>query len=118
MEIKRLEIDGNVIEFVNESYNTRRGFKHVSTMFINGNEMRSHTVYYYNRTWESYRFQTVMCGLIRNRIEDILELDKEMFKEERGYKKMTPNRQKEFKEFIKHDSMLDFNNKILRELGD
>lgn len=116
MEIKRFEIDGNAIEFVNESYNTRHGFKHVSTMFINGNEMRSHTCYYYNRTWECYRYQTVMMGLVRDRINDALDLSKEIFKEENGYKKMTPKRQEEFEKFIEHNSIINLCNKILEEL--
>ena len=34
MEIKKIEMNGKVYEFVNETKDTRHGFAHVSTLFI------------------------------------------------------------------------------------
>ena len=73
MEIKKFNIDGKEIEFVNESLDTRHGFKHVTTMFINNCEYGRNTCYYLNRTWERYRYQTVMRGCVQNLIEIRIE---------------------------------------------
>lgn len=116
MEIKKIKIGDNEIEFVNESYNTRNGFKHVSTMFINGIEKRSHTCHYYNRTWECYRYQTVMMGLVNDRLNDIIEYAKTIFKEDKGYKKMTADRYEEFENYLSQNEQFILHNKILEEL--
>ena len=54
MEIKKFNIDEYEFEFVNESYDTRNGFKHVSTLFMNNCKQIENTCHYLNRTWESY----------------------------------------------------------------
>lgn len=38
MEIKKMHIDENEIEFVNTSRSTRNGFAHDTTLFINGRQ--------------------------------------------------------------------------------
>ena len=116
MEIKKFNIDGKEIEFVNESLDTRNGFKHVTTMFINNCEYGRNTCYYLNRTWECYRYQTVMRGCVRNLIEIRIENLKSNFKFENGYLKMTAKRNEEFEKYIANDAELKFYNKLLDKL--
>lgn len=116
MEIKKMDIDNYDIEFINQSVSTRNGFKHESVCFINGVKVGKNVVHYLNRTWESYRFQTVMSGLIYKLIEDKTEYLKEEFKKKHGYKKLTPKRKEEFQKFVNDDSGIIFYNKIREAL--
>lgn len=46
------------VEFVDVAKNTRSGFYHKSTLYIDGIEISSARISYLNRTWECYRFET------------------------------------------------------------
>ena len=64
MEIKRLVINGNEYEFVCDSWETSSAWGHKVVLFKNGFEIAENKVRYYNRTWESYRYQSCMLGCI------------------------------------------------------
>jgi hypothetical protein len=51
------------LEAVCQSESTRYGFRHVATLLRNGNEIASTKHCYYNRTWESYEFESVLQSL-------------------------------------------------------
>lgn len=53
---------------------------------------------YYNRTWESYEYQTVLKSAMRNLIENI-DI-KGYFKSLNGYKKMTTKRDADFQQYL------------------
>jgi len=53
------------IEVVCEWKKTRTAFKHVATLLLDGKEVESAKVCYLNRTWESYKFQTVLGHLVK-----------------------------------------------------
>lgn len=61
--MKTFQIDKN-IEVVCESQKTRYGFRHLATLLLNGREVDKAKVCYYNRTWESYEFETVLRKLV------------------------------------------------------
>lgn len=61
---------GNKIELVNESWTTSRSWGHKTNVIVNGYDYGTHKVRYYNRTWESYTFQTCMSGAVREIIEE------------------------------------------------
>jgi hypothetical protein len=44
--------------------NTRYGFRHLATLHRNGFEIAKAKVCYYNRTWESYEFESVLLRII------------------------------------------------------
>lgn len=69
MEIKEIMVNGNRYTFTNEFKSNRQGFKHLTTVFWNGRELGDYSKQYYNRTWESYEYQSVMRGCINNLIE-------------------------------------------------
>lgn len=71
MEIRRVNgKKGNKIELVNESWETSRSWGHKTNVIVNGYDYGTHKVTYYNRTWESYTFQTCMLGAVREIIEN------------------------------------------------
>jgi hypothetical protein len=47
-------------QVVCESQNTRYGFRHLATLVLKGFDLGSAKACYYNRTWESYTFQSVL----------------------------------------------------------
>ena len=51
-------------QVVCQSEGTRYGFRHLATLMVNGQEMEKNKCCYYNRTWESWQFQSVVMGLI------------------------------------------------------
>jgi hypothetical protein len=53
------------IEIVCESERTRYGFRHLAYLMFNGIEQDKAKCCYYNRTWESFEFQSVAKELIR-----------------------------------------------------
>ena len=65
MEIRRVNgKKGNKIELVNESWSTSKNWGHKTNVIVNGYDYGKYKVRYYNRTWESYTFQSCMSGAI------------------------------------------------------
>ena len=89
MTIRKITVNGNVYQFINDSRNTRSGFAHDTTLFKNGEEIGRATAIYYNRTWEYYRYQTVMkkCigAIINEKEEDYIST----YKANNGIKRLT-----------------------------
>lgn len=52
-------INGNEITFENRSSRNKYGFRHITTLTVNGAKYHA-TAQYYNRTWEPYPFYTTM----------------------------------------------------------
>lgn len=73
MEIRRKNINGNNWELVNEYWETYNSWGHKTTIIRNGYDFGTHKVRYYNRTWESYTYQTCMLGAIETIKEDELQ---------------------------------------------
>ena len=109
--------NGNTYSFHNESVGNRSGFYHKTEVFVNGCHLTTNKVQYYNRTWESYRFQTSMCGSIRNLKENHIENLKYKFKTEKGYKVLTEKRREEFEAFCETNEKLKEYNYILEKLS-
>ena len=100
MRIFNIEKDNKKFMFINESRNTRHGFAHDSTMFINDVGTQTAHCYYLNRTWEMYTYQTACLSAVRQEIEQYKKEQIADFKELNGYKKMTAARAAQFeKEF-------------------
>lgn len=86
--------------FVCESRNTRSGFAHDCTLYDGDFKIASATCYYLNRTWESYRFQSVMNKAVRTAIDDLEKRYLLGFKNKNGYSKMTEKRKADFEKFL------------------
>ena len=117
MEIRKFEIDGKQVEFVNQSRGTRSGFAHDTTIFIGGCNYGEATCHYLNRTWERFTYQTVMRKVVNNLMDELEYRLKVNFKEYKGYKQMTAKRQAEFEEFLKGNTEMEFYRKLLDALA-
>lgn len=107
MEIKKFTVNGKEYEFVNSSRNTRSGFAHDTTLFINGVENAEHTCHYLNRTWECYTYQTVMMGAVRELINDRRIRLERKYKEDNGFSKLTDKRRLELENIFTADNVLN-----------
>lgn len=103
MEIKTFAINENQITFVNLSRDTRHGFAHDSEIFINGLKRGKNTCHYYNRTWESYRYQSVMRGLVCKLIAERKNYLKDEYKYNNGIKRLTAKHLEKVDNFIEAD---------------
>ena len=87
--IKFKTSDGHEIEFICESRNTRHGFAHDATLFINGCETGSASCFYLNRTWESWQYQSVCLNAVYAQILSRRDLIKEDYKDAYDIKRLT-----------------------------
>jgi len=117
MELKKFKILGKEIEFVNQYRNTRMGFAHDTTLFVNGSQYGTATCTYYNRTWECYTYQTVMLRVVEELRECRRKWLLSEFKAEHGYQKMTDKRTAEFKEIFDKDEEVKLYRKITEKLN-
>lgn len=53
-------------EVICRSEKTRYGFRHIAVLMQHGNEISRAKKCYYNRTWESYEFQSVLHDVIHD----------------------------------------------------
>ena len=95
MEIRKITVNGNEYEFVNESRNTRSGFAHDTTLFKGYYSIAKNSCHYLNRTWECYRYQTVMQYCVRNLIDSKYEDFITDYKAERNIKRLTAEKRAE-----------------------
>lgn len=54
-----------------ESWETSNAWGHKATLYIDGESFATNRIRYYNRTWESYQYQTVMRSLLYEVLEDM-----------------------------------------------
>ena len=57
---------------------TNYGFRHLAKLFKNDWHEETHKATYYNRTWESYTYESVLRGLLE-KAKGLLEEEKEQF---------------------------------------
>ena len=85
MEIRKIKCkSGNEYNIVNETWETSNSWGHKSTLIAPWGEVESRKVRYYNRTWESYTYQTCMSGLLDTILENNLKSYIAQIKEVRG----------------------------------
>ena len=89
MEIIKKEVNGKVYEFINSSRGNRSGFVHETQLFKDGRLLGKNKVQYYNRTWECYRYQSVMRGVIYKLLESYKEDFKTIWKNRHNVKRLT-----------------------------
>ena len=98
------EINGVKFTFVCESWSTRNSWGHEVTLYKNDYyKIGRAKIRYYNRTWESYQYQTAIKSVIYNTIEAIKATAKVVFKEMHHYKVLTKKRAAEFAEYLAKD---------------
>lgn len=78
------QVGNNTYVFWVEYVDCRDGFSHTCELYKNGYRINSNRVHYINRTWESYRFQSVMLGCVRKAMEHILDRAVDDYKNQNG----------------------------------
>ena len=90
MEIKKIICkSGREYNIVNETWETSRAWGHKSTLIATWGEVESRKVKYLNRTWESYKYQTCMSGLIDTILENNLKSYITQYKEKNDITRLT-----------------------------
>lgn len=111
MNIKRINVNGYDFEFVCDYHDTHSGFAHDCTLFIDKDKKplskSAAHCYYYNRTWESWTYQTVCIETVNKGIDYITSRLMRIFKENRNYKIMTQKRRADFENSIKNNEYLN-----------
>jgi hypothetical protein len=95
MEIRKIKINGREYQFINSSRNTRTGFAHDTTLFIDGREHGRASCHYLNRTWECYRYQTVMKRCIETLIDLTYKDYVEVYKADNDIKRLTAEKREQ-----------------------
>lgn len=65
------------IEVVCKSEKTRSGFRHLATLFKDGQEVQDGKCVYYNRTWEKFEFQSVLYNVVEKAVKNKLLSEEE-----------------------------------------
>lgn len=112
MELVKKNIRGTEYTFVNRTWSNSNGWGHETTLLKNNYEMNSRRVRYYNRTWESYKYQTCMLGCVDELIEQKENKLKDEFKEEKQITRLTKKFETQFENYKNDNEELQ----ILREL--
>lgn len=81
MEIREKTINENKYQLVNEYWETSNAWGHKTTIFQNGYEIEQYKCRYYNRTWESYEYQSCM----ESAVKEVLFKEKNRFIENYKY---------------------------------
>lgn len=109
MEARTINVNGRDYTFICNYRKNRSGFVHECELHI-GVQLFESKCQYYNRTWESYTYQTVMYGALRNYEEYITKILKENFLDETGHKRMTASLKVDF-------DVLCSNNQELKDIA-
>ena len=86
-------------EIKNLSRSRRGGFSHDSTLYFDGVQINKKSVHYYNRTWESYPYQTSMRRVVEDMIDfHINQVHRVVFPD---WKRLNDTRRKKLRECFK-----------------
>ena len=108
-------INGVKFTLVCETWKTRNSWGHEVKLYKNDCVTVGRAkVRYYNRTWESYLYQTVIQSVIYNVLEKIKAAAKKAFLTLHNYKVMTKKRAVAFLEFLKQDNIYNMYNELYR----
>lgn len=109
------EINGIKFMFVCESWKDRMSWGHKVTLYKNDTvKVGTLKTRYYNRTWETYQYQSTIKGVIYNALEALKTALKETFKAARGYKIITAKRAIEFAAYLQTNSVYNTYNELYR----
>ena len=96
MEINKIICkSGKEYNIVNEYWETSNSWGHKSTLIAPWGEVESHKVRYYNRTWESYTYQTCMGGLLDTILENNQKSYITEYKEKNGISRLLADKKAE-----------------------
>ena len=89
------KINGHEYMIHSRVASSRTGFAHVSTLVRDGGEIATKRVNYYNRTWESYQYQTSMRLVVEAAMKQELDSLIEHYKRESGLRRLSAAKKEE-----------------------
>lgn len=99
--IKKYQLNGRIYTFICRSRDTRHGFAHDSELFLgDGYLIGEATCRYLNRTWERYRYQSVMIEVVHQKISQLTADAVSEFKRQQGVSRITEKRRPALEAFI------------------
>ena len=90
--MKTIQINNNEYTFFNEVWEVRYAWGHSSELYLNSVKIAESSVRYYNRTWESYQFQSVMMRAVENYTSELLWEAIDRYKQENNIKRLTKDK--------------------------
>lgn len=99
MKLITIEKENSTFNFVVSSRNTRSGFAHDCTLFVNGHGRMPVHCHYLNRTWETWTYQSACLTAISQEIESWEKFQVDMWKSENNVKRMSTKRRAEFTDY-------------------
>lgn len=112
MEIRKIEKNGHLYEFINNTWETYNAWGHETTLFIDNIEKVHNKIRYYNRTWECYRYQSCMTGCIRSLLNRKEENYIASYKAKNNIKRLT----KQKRDIVLNELLNDTYYKELKEV--
>ena len=112
MDMIKKNVGNAEFTFVLNSRSNRSGFVHECELFCGYKKIAQDKAQYYNRTWEAYRYQTVMLCAVNKAIQaakaDIIDEQKRI----NGWRQLSKSRKEAVKKIIDENDGI----KVLREL--
>lgn len=109
-------INGNTYDFINESWETYNAWGHETHLLKNGIDIAFNKVRYYNRTWESYEYQSCMHGCVYQLIEKREVYLRDKFLTQCGITRLGKHYKLMFEELKKNDENIIELNKLMEEI--
>lgn len=107
MNTREFKIGKDKFTLINQSFSNSRNWGHISTLLVNGTEVKTAKLFYLNRTWESYQYQSSMKEAIHLFIEDKRSEFIDSFKESQGIKRLSKDKRSQLEiEFKKENKSL------------
>lgn len=109
-EVLTFTAEGKKATFVCYTRDNRSGFVHEAAMYVYGVSypFAKGSAQYYNRTWETYRFQSVCGSIVRSLTLDEERRIKTEWMDERGYLRMSKKREAEYRADAPTSDYLEF----------
>ena len=96
-----------------ESWENYRAWGHRAILKINCSTWES-KIRYYNRTWESYQYESVIHSVIYDYIQYCKECIKEQYKTDNNIKRITEKHKKNVEKLFKTDKNIKAINRFLK----
>ena len=116
MEIRKFE---NLADWsiVNETKDTRSGFKHVSTLLRGNYEVCTEKCCYLNRTWECYRYQTSMKAVVSKYLQQIKDNIIYYYKQDNNISRLTKKHKEAIEKLLEEDQRVPELREIYKQLS-
>lgn len=95
------KIGNNEYTFECKSVRQGQGFAHKVILRKNGVEIERNSVQYYNRTWESYQYQSAMLGCVSKLIEPMFDSAVQIWKTKNNKSRITKEQRQEVNEAVR-----------------